>query len=199
VLTARDHQDLGSSLLQLDSLGAVNHFHTLNPAADDRRDDQDNPNISWPNHHSGANGDYQPIFVLSPVHDLLRTALTPSRHIEWFPAHPHEGSVSAPPDQPFARAIAQGGSTVTGRRFNLAVVIEGETDAAGQLLGRAVACSTFHHFADMNWCPRVGAPSFVTDRPGTEIERDPERLTEFTQYVRNIAHWLSGTTAAMPT
>ena len=51
----------------------------------------------------------------------------------------------------------------------------------------------------MNWCPRVGAPSFVTDRPGTEIDRDPARLAEFTQYVRNIAHWLSGTTAAMPT
>ena len=113
----------------LDSLGTVNHFHTLNPAADDSRDDQDNPNISWPNHHSGANGDYQPIFVVGPVHDLLRTALTPSGHIEWFPAHPHEGSVSAPPDQPFARAVAQGRSTVTGRRFNLAVAIEGESDA----------------------------------------------------------------------
>jgi hypothetical protein len=190
VLTARDHQDLGSCLSALGSIGTVNHFHTRNPDADARRDDQDNPNISWPNYHSGANGDYQPVFVDEPVHDLLRSTKTTSGHVEWFPAHPHEGSVSAPSEWPFARAIGQGRSTVTGRRFNLAVTLDGESTVDGRPMGRAVACSTFHHFADLNWDIEAGAPSFVTDVPGTEIQRDPARLTHFKDYVQNIARWL---------
>ena len=59
VVTARDHHDLGSCLRSLGSIGRVNHFHTENPEPNARRDDQDNPGISWPNYHSGANGDYQ--------------------------------------------------------------------------------------------------------------------------------------------
>ena len=73
VMTARDHQDLGSCLLRLGSLGRLNHFHGKNPEADASRDDQDNPNISWPNYHSGANGDYQPVVAPEPVHEVLRT------------------------------------------------------------------------------------------------------------------------------
>ena len=61
VLTARDHQDLGSCLIGLGSLGEVNHFHEKNPDPARMRDDQDTPTISWPNYHSGANGDYQPV------------------------------------------------------------------------------------------------------------------------------------------
>jgi hypothetical protein len=95
VLTARDHQDLGSCLIGLGSLGEVNHFHERNPDPARMRDDQDTPTISWPNYHSGANGDYQPVFAEEPVHELLRTAATDSGRIEWFPAHPHEGAVSA--------------------------------------------------------------------------------------------------------
>jgi len=37
VLTARDHQDLGSCLLSLGSLGQLNHFHNRNPEPDGRR------------------------------------------------------------------------------------------------------------------------------------------------------------------
>jgi hypothetical protein len=191
IVTARDHQDLGSCLLGLGSIGRLNHFHTGNPEPDARRDDQDNPNISWPNYHSGANGDYQPVFAPEPVHDLLRTTKTPSGRIEWFPAHPHEGAVSAPADDPHARVIACGRSTVSGRRFNLAVCLDGETTPDGRPLGRVVACSTFHHFADMNWDTGAGAPSFVTDLPGDEIERDPSRLSIFKEHVHNIARWLA--------
>src|SRR6201999_1768503 len=95
VLTARDHQDLGSCLLGLGSLGEVNQFHQKNPDPSAMRDDQDTPTISWPNYHSGANGDYQPVFAEGPVHELLSTTRTASGRIEWFPAHPHEGAVSA--------------------------------------------------------------------------------------------------------
>ena len=169
----------------------MNHFHTDNPERNARRDDQDNPAISWPNYHSGANGDYQPVFPTEPVHELLQTTKTPSGRIEWFPAHPHEGAVSAPADDRRARVIARGRSTVTGRKFNLAVCLDGETTTDGHPLGRVVACSTFHHFADMNWDTDAGAPSFVSDLPGDDIKRDPSRLAIFKDHVHNIARWLT--------
>jgi hypothetical protein len=188
VLTARDHENLGSCLCELGSVGLANQFHDKNVDPDAMRDDQDTPTISWPNFHSGANGDYQPVFATESVHELLRTARSDSGRIEWFPAHPHEGSVSA--DGPFATALAQGRSTVTGRRFNLAVVLDGEMAPNGRPMGRAVAESTFHHFADYNWDLDRGAPSFVSEPPGSEIKADPSRLEIFKDYVRNVATWL---------
>ena len=157
--------------MRLGSLGLVNQFHDKNVDPSAMRDDQDTPTISWPNYHSGANGDYQPVLAEEPVHELLRTTRSASGRIEWFPAHPHEGGVSA--EGPFATALAQGRSTVTGRHFNLAVVLDGELAPDGRPMGRAVAESTFHHFADYNWDLDCGAPSFVTEPPGTEIKADP--------------------------
>jgi hypothetical protein len=188
VLTARDHQDLGCCLNRLGSLGVVNEFHDKSLDPSTMCDDQDSPTISWPNYHSGANGDYQSVLIEGPAHELLRTNRTPSRRIEWFPAHPHEGMVSA--NGPFATAIAQGRSTATGRHFNLAVVLDGELTPDGRPMGRAVAESTFHHFADYNWDLDCGAPSFVSEPPGNQIKADPSRLEIFKDYVRNIATWL---------
>jgi len=188
VLTARDHQDLGCCLNRLGSLGLVNEFHDKSVDPSTMCDDQDTPTISWPNYHSGANGDYQPVLIEGPVHELLRTNRTTSRRIEWFPAHPHEGMVSA--NGPFATAIAQGRSTATGRHFNLAVVLDGELTPDGRPMGRAVAESTFHHFADYNWDLDCGAPSFVSEPAGNQIKADPSRLEIFKDYVRNIAAWL---------
>ncbi len=188
VLTARDHEDLGRCLLYLGSIGMVNHFHDDSVDPTTRCDDQDTPTISWPNYHSGANGDYQPVITAGPVHELLRTDLTASGRIEWFPAHPHEGGVSA--EVPGAAVLARGRSTATGRRFNLAVVIDGEQGPDGRPMGRAVAESTFHHFADYNWDLDSGAPSFVTETPGTQIKADPARLEVFKDYVSNLANWL---------
>jgi hypothetical protein len=189
VLAARDHQDLGRCLNSLGSLGAVNEFHDENVDAATMCDDQDTPTISWPNYHSGANGDYQPVLVDEPVHELLRTDRTASGRIEWFPAHPHEGLVSAA-DIPFATVLARGRSTASGCHFNLAVVLDGELAPDGLPMGRAVAESTFHHFADYNWDLDRGAPSFVTEPSGSQIKSDPERLDIFKDYVRNLANWL---------
>lgn len=188
VLTARDHENLGRCLLGLGSVGLLNEFHdkTVDPAT--RCDDQDTPTISWPNYHSGANGDYQPAFADEPVHELLRTTRTASGRIEWFPAHPHEGGVFAA--VPHATVLAQGRSTATGRRFNLAVALDGELAPGDRPMGRALAESTFHHFADYNWDIDCGAPSFVTEQPGTEMKADPSRLAAFKDYIRNIATWL---------
>jgi hypothetical protein len=193
VLTARDHEDLGCCLSRLGSLGVVNEFHDKNVDPATRCDDQDTPTISWPNYHLGANGDYQPVLIEGPVHDLLQTRKNASGRIEWFPAHPHEGLVSA--DVPFATALAQGRSTATGRHFNLAVLLDGELTPDGRPMGRAVAESTFHHFADYNWDLDCGAPSFVTEPAGTEIKADPSRLAIFKDYVRNLATWLQPATS----
>lgn len=188
VLTARDHQDLGCCLSRLGSLGQVNEFH--DPTVDQSHlcDDLDTPTISWPNYHSGANGDYQPVFAADPVHDLLRTAGTASGRIEWFPAHPHEGAVTA--SVPFSTVVGQGRSAASGRRFNLAVAIDSELGDDGTPMGRAVAESTFHHFADYNWDLDRGAPSFVAEPPGSQIRDDPSRMKVFKDYVANLASWL---------
>jgi hypothetical protein len=194
LLTARDHESLGSCLCGLGSVGLVNRFHDegIDPAT--MTDDQGTPAISWPNFHSGANGDYQPVLVDEQVHELLRTTRNASGRIEWFPAHPHEGMVSA--DVPFATVVAQGRSAATGRRFNLAVVLDGELGPGGRPIGRAVAESTFHHFADYNWDLDRGAPSFVTETPGTQIKADPAPLAVYKDYVRNIATWLEPVTSS---
>jgi hypothetical protein len=127
VLVARDHMDLGSSVCGLAGIGAAHHFHTHNPEHDERRrvnDDTGTPAILWPNYHSGRNGDYQPVTICAPLHPVLADPSSPTGAIRWFPAHPHEGAVSAPPGQD-ARVIAQGRSIVSGEMFNLAVAFEG--------------------------------------------------------------------------
>jgi hypothetical protein len=58
-------------------------------------------------------------------------------------------------------------------------------------MGRAVVTSTFHQFADYNWDIDRGAPSFVTEPPGSEIKRDPARLATYMDYVVNLARWLA--------
>ncbi len=188
VLVARDHMDLGCSVCDLAGIGAAHHFHTHNvdttvPAV---RDDPYTTAISWPNFHTGANGDYQQIEAVEPVHAVLRDASAHNGSIRLLPSHPHEGSVSAPPGTR-ARVIARGKSKVTGARFNIAVAFEAEGKA-----GRAIAQSTFHHFCDYNWDPRVGAPSFVDEPPGDAMLREPEALAAAHRYARNVSLWLAG-------
>jgi len=188
VLVARDHMDLGSSVCPLAVIGAAEHFHTRNvdPVAPPVRDDPFTKTISWPNFHSGANGDYQQIEAIEPVHAVLRDASAPNGSVQFLPSHPHEGAVSAPPGAR-ARVIARGRSKATGARFNIAVAFEADGKA-----GRAIAQSTFHHFADYNWNTRMGAPSFVEEPPGDGILRHPEALAAAHRYARNVAHWLAG-------
>jgi hypothetical protein len=66
IFAARDRQDLVSSLCKLTgvchAIGASHFFHSLNSEPDSNRhcaDDRDTPTISWPNYHTGRNGDYQ--------------------------------------------------------------------------------------------------------------------------------------------
>jgi hypothetical protein len=187
VFFTRDHQDLGACLTKLGALGATQYFHKVNPEPDDvhrRRDDPETLSIDWPNYHSGANGDLQPVEALEPLHPIMRR---PSGEpIARLPAHPHEGAVGAPDSlKGSARLIARGRSQATGAAFGLCVAVEEPG------LGRAVADSSFHHVADCNWDPRLGCPSFVTERSGDEVLRDPHALDDVHAYVANIAAWLA--------
>jgi dipeptidyl aminopeptidase/acylaminoacyl peptidase len=190
LLVTRDHMDLGSSVCTLGGVGAAHHFHSKNPERDPLRRRIDDPfttPILWPNYHSGANGDYQEITSEGELHPVLRDPRSPGRALRFLPAHPHEGAVSAPPGDESARVIAKGRSVVTGTDFNIAVAFEPFGND-----GPAIAQSTFHHFADYNWDLRSGAPSFVTEKPGKGMAKNPKALESTKLYARNLAFWLGG-------
>lgn len=148
--------------------------------------------ISWPNYHSGSNGDYQRVNAVQSVHRLMRNPESSSGLIEFLPAHPHEGGVGVPDEfEGDVRAIATGTSQVTGHPFNLAVAFERSRDEHANDLGRALAESSFHHFADYNWDTDRGCPSFVVEPPGTGIKREPKKLEHVKRYAKNIALWLA--------
>lgn len=188
LMVTRDHMDLGSSICDLAGVGAAHRFHSRNLQAKEDRaiDDPFTTAIKWPNFHSGANGDFQRIEVAGEPHAVLRDETAPGGTIRYLPAHPHEGAVVAPPEAADARVIATGCSKISGRRFNLAVAFEGDGKE-----GRAIAQSTFHHFADFNWDPRKGAPRFVSEAPGSGMLTEPQALADVRLYVANVARWLS--------
>jgi len=188
ILLTRDHQDLGACLAKLGALGASQYFQSVNPDPDPShrcRDDRETPAISWPNFHSGANGDLQKVTVAEPVHALMKRP--GGGIIQRLPAHPHEGAVGVPDSLGgSARVVAQGRSSTTGTAFNLCVAVE----EAAQ--GRAVSDSSFHHFCDYNWDLHLGCPSFVNETPGFEVLTSPRALDDVHSYVENIAAWLAG-------
>jgi hypothetical protein len=185
LMLARDHMDLGSSLCGLGGVAAAHYFHTKQqpPETARHRDDIETVPISWPNFHSGSNGDVQRIEATSPVHAVLRRA--DGSVLQLLPSHPHEGGVLAAQAEPASRVVATGTSSVTGQQFNIAVAFDARYGA-----GRGWAESTFHHFADYNWNPKMGCPTFVTEKPSSAIENDPSLLDDTKLYVGNIAAWL---------
>ncbi|MEA2204402.1 MAG: hypothetical protein QOE77_1178 [Blastocatellia bacterium] len=194
ILATRDHQDLGTSLCTLGGIGRAHFFHSKNPEPDTARhapDDSFNTDISWPNYHSGANGDYQTINVAEP-HELMRKSDAPGGVIQFFPAHPHEGAVGIPAGEDNARVIATSRSQTTGRPFNLVIAFESVPDDHGNTLGRGIAESSFHHLVDYNWDTDMGCPTFLTELPGDGYKRNPAALEDIKTYVANAAKWLAG-------
>ena len=172
-MVTRDRMDLGSSICTLAGMGAAHFFHTHNQPPDPAahvRDDPYTTEISWPNFHSSANGDYQMIVPNLPIHPVLSDSASPTGAIRYLPAHPHEGGVRAPEGMD-ARVIVTGCSKASGHTFNIAVAF-----ADGPAGGRAIAQSTFHHFADYNWDVRAGSPSFVTEVPGDRLITSPQAV-----------------------
>lgn len=192
LLITRDHMDLGSSLCILGGVGQAHYFHSRHQDPDPERNKRDDPyttDISWPNYHSGSNGDFQEIAVVSPAHPVLANDRSPTGAIRLLPSHPHEGGIGAPEGEN-ARVIMRGTSQVTGQQFNISVAFE-----PGPRRGPAIAESTFHHFADYNWDTSSGCPSFVSEAPGDGLRRVPEAMADTERYVLNIAAWLSSNLA----
>ncbi|MCM3903891.1 MAG: hypothetical protein ND866_19485 [Pyrinomonadaceae bacterium] len=194
LLATRDHQDLGSSICTIGGVGAAHFFHSQHQDPDESQripDDQATRSISWPNYHSGRNGDYQRVSVVDPIHTVMTNPASPSGLIEFFPAHPHEGGVGVPQSEQQARVIATGTSLATRRSFNLVVAFERSQDDHGNDLGRAIAESSFHHFVDYNWDIDSGCPSSRKELPGDGIKRQPYKLEDVKTYVRSLALWLA--------
>ena len=188
LLVTRDHMDLGSSVCTLGGIGKAHYFHSkhLDPDVEKRRrDDPYTTEIDWPNFHSGANGDFQEIEIVGAPHPVLADQQSPTGTIRFLPSHPHEGGIGAPEGEN-ARVIARGKSKSTGQSFNIAVAFD-----PGEHGGPAIAQSTFHHFADYNWDPLSGSPSFVSEPPGDGLKRVPQALADTHRYALNVASWLS--------
>src|SRR5262245_26759094 len=112
----------------------------------------------------------------------MQSATNASGHIEFLPSHPHEGAISVPgAEAGHARVIAIGTSTTTHHRFNIAIAFE-RTDS-----NRTVVDSSFHHFADYNFDPRLGYPSFVTERNEHTLMKNEQALADAKAYPQNIA------------
>src|SRR5207244_2362483 len=112
LLVTRDHMDLGSSLCTLGGVGQAHYFHSTHPDPDparNRRDDPYTTDISWPNYHSGSNGDFQSVEIVDPPHPVLTNADSPTGYIRYLPSHPHEGGIGAPGGED-ARVIVRGRS-----------------------------------------------------------------------------------------
>jgi hypothetical protein len=188
ILSARDHNDMGSSLCTLGGIGAAHYFHSKHQDPDDTRNQRDDDvtlNIDWPNYHSGANGNFQKINAVD--HPLMKRSN--GSVIEYFPAHPHEGGIGVP--DATASVVATGTSKTTGRDFNLVVAFENSVDKHRNNCGRAIAESSFHHLVDYNWNIDSGCPPFLEEPPGDEYKREPEKLDDIKQYVANAAKWLT--------
>jgi hypothetical protein len=100
--TTADDWCIARFICDLGGVGEAHHFHSRNLDPDAARcapDDTITTSISWPNFHSGANGDYQEIRAIAPLHPVLTNPNAAGGAIRFLPAHPHEGDVSAPANQ----------------------------------------------------------------------------------------------------
>jgi hypothetical protein len=182
IFSTRDHQDLGSSICALGGIGRAHYFHSTNRDPDPARNQRDDPfttSIDYPNYHSGSNGNVQRVRPEGTPHEVLRD-------VALLPAHPHEGSVGAPADDPTARVVVTGTSEVTGRPFNIAAA-----GAAGRnrpsttsptttgTFGPAVRRSSASHprarSSTTRRCLTMRNGTFATSRAGSAARRDEPR------------------------
>jgi hypothetical protein len=167
IFTSRDNENVGASLLNLGSVGLVNHFRSYNRQLRPRRRHAFR-------YRAGTQEPYQRIVPLEPVHELLRSRHSQSGVIEYFLASEHEAAISVPPYTPFARVIAVSSNGAAEAAANVAIAIDNERCYDGRACGRAVATSCLHQFADEQWNGNGDAAS-----------------EDFKEFARNIARWLA--------
>lgn len=189
LMVARNYMNQGSFVGNLCGAGTAHQFRSHDSQYYGDRHCFDKPpsaNAAWHGYNSGADGEFQRVRAVGQIHWVMRDRHSPTGVIRYLPAHPHEGIVNAPPGDANARVIMEGQSRAADRRFNIAVAFE-----RSERSGRAIAQSSFHHFADYNWNSAAICPSTVTEPADDAIARSGEALRSTMQYVRNIAFWLS--------
>lgn len=181
LVIARDHTDLGSSLLALGGcLERVTQTQTFKRTWPDLPSDSEYvnpccPAIETPCVVTGQNGGVQ-VCRKRATHPILAFDTLIPDHLV-LPAHPHEGVIRPTGGQ---QVLLSSYSITSGREQITAIIDE----APGR--GAVLHHSTFHHFADYNLKVESGAPDFVIDPPSNQIDDSPQLLADQHAYVKSI-------------
>jgi len=182
LVIARDHTDLGSSVLGLggclETVTQTQIFKRTWPglACDNEYANVRCPAIDAPCVVTGQNGGVQ-ICRKRSNHALLNFDTLIPGHLV-LPAHPHEGVIrliSA------SQQILLSSYSITSGREQITAIVD---EATGR--GAVIHHSTFHHFADFNLEIECGAPEFVIDPPSAQITQSPELLADQRAYVAAV-------------
>lgn len=182
LVIARDHTDLGSSLLALGGcLEPVTQTQTFKRTwpglpSDSEYVNPGCPSIDTPCVVTGQNGGVQ-ICRKRADHPLLAFDTLIPGHLV-LPAHPHEGVIR--PTTASQQVLLSSHSITSGREQITAILDE----APGR--GAVLHHSTFHHFADFNLQVERGAPDFVIDPPSHQIDASPVLLNDQRAYVAAV-------------
>lgn len=188
LVIARDHTDLGTSLLALDGcLASVTTTQTFKRTwpglpSDSEYVNPGCPAIDTPCVVTGQNGGVQ-ICRKRSDHPLLAFDTLIPGHLV-LPAHPHEGVIR--PTAASQQVLLSSHSITSGREQITAILDE----APGR--GAVLHHSTFHHFADFNLEVGRGAPDFVIDPPSGQITQSPELLADQRAYVAAVVAYGMG-------
>lgn len=188
LIIARDHTDLGSSLLNLSGrLEAVTRTQVFLRSSSEQPDPHEYVNLQCPGIETpcvitGQNGGVQ-ICRKRAEHPLLQFQTLIPGHVV-MPAHPHEGVItSTTPSQ----TILLSSYSVRSGREQITAIID-ETSTHGWVLHH----STFHHFADFNLDVSKGAPDFVLDPSSQQIKESPMLLQDLYSYLDAVVRYAIG-------
>ena len=174
---------------------AAHYFHAESCREPDRsrwcRDDKDTPTIDFPNYHSGANGDAQPVLAVEPSHPLL--TWPEGGRIEWLPSHPHEGAVAPPAGDPHARTVARGRSVVSGQRSTWWWPSSGAASFRAAPLPNPASTTSQTTTGTLRVAHRRSSRA-----PRSGLKANPEALKHTTRYVENLVRWLGPPGRAEP-
>ena len=185
LVIARDHTDLGSSLLDLGGcLEPVTHTQTFNRtwpglASDNEYVNPSCPAIDTPCVVTGQNGGVQICRQRSDHALLAFDTLIPGHLV--LPAHPHEGVIRPTSE---SQQVLLSSHSITSGREQITVILD-ESPGRGAVFHH----STFHHFADFNLEVERGAPDFVIDPPSAQIAQSPQLLADQRAYVAAVVRY----------
>lgn len=188
LLIARDHTDLGSSLLALEGcLAPVTQTQTFLRSWPDLPCDNEYANSTCPGIQNpcvltGQNGGVQ-ICRKRSDHALLGFDTLIPGHVV-MPAHPHEGVIRC---TTASQQVLLSSFSISSGREQITAILD---EAPGR--GSVIHHSTFHHFADFNLDVACGAPAFVLDPVSTQLAASPQLLADLKAYVAAVVAYGMG-------